>query len=260
MVMAVSNLFSRLGFSFQKPEVFSTLSEEEKARRAKDEEARKLLGEKENAKLANYVSLIIDKPLIDKMMVHCDFLCLQLGSRKVGRLINHMRAILDHCVHDPEHKITQDSQKSIEKIIVMLAFLTPIPVKHYMKRDGVEGEFRDHFKNWLSESEAFNEEETQFIIDAVFVGVNVESHPVLDIYHDALRIEESMYGSSCDPDLFRTSLCRNKAFMKYAGRLSESNTAPGWLFYYQENVGVEGFVDIEKAKDDDLYTEEDGIS
>jgi hypothetical protein len=255
------NLFSRLGFNIEKPEIVKEVDKKIEERLARAEKDRKILGVRENEQLSERITEIVSSPLLQELMKHNDYLCVQWGSRKVGRMVNACRSILDHEIHTEDSKIKPENERSVTKLLVLMCFLTPVPIKHYMLRDGVEDEFRILFSVWLdADGVNVNADEKNFIIDAVFSGIKCPENPILDIYHDVLRIEEAQFGFNVKSEYLRTSLCQNLVYLKYAQKSSANNVTPGWLGKYQELMSIDNFVDVSKAKEDDTYNEGDILS
>jgi hypothetical protein len=255
------NLFSRLGFNISKPEIVREVEPKIEAQLARAEKDRKALGVRENEQLSERIAEIVPLPLLQELMKHNDYLCVQWGSRKVGRMVNACRSILDHEIHTEGSKIKPENERSVTKLLVLMCILTPVPIKHYMLRESVEEEFRLLFSNWLdADGVNVNADEKKFVIDAVFSGIKCPENPILNIFHDALRIEEAHFGFNVKSEYLRTSLCQNLVYLKYAQKSSANNVTPGWLEKYQELMSVDNFVDVSKAKEDDTYNKGDIIS
>jgi hypothetical protein len=256
------SFLKKLGFSITKPQVEVTISHEMSEKNKVLQEKRKKLYETDSQDTAlMYSSWIKDDVLVDLMTLH-KYTCLMWGSRKFARLLNLSRNILDIEILSDTSNICEDDREPILKLLMWLSLLTPIPIKRYHLSNNAEVETKKILRELLIDKHnVFTESEYSLIEEGVFEGINVHvGNPVLDIFHDSLRFEEAQFGPACSIDWMRTQLGNNDVFRIKATRDSEANRSPDWVVYFQQNKGIDNFVDVVKAKKNAAYVPDDGIS
>tara|TARA_Y100000310_G_scaffold99483_1_gene97328 strand:- start:48233 stop:49012 length:780 start_codon:yes stop_codon:yes gene_type:complete len=258
--MAIGNLFSRLGFSVEKPQVEVTIPDAVvKANRAMDEK-RKTVWERDSRDTAQMYHDMLPTDFIKLLQEHNDYMCVQWGGRKVARLCNLSRNILDLEIITEDRPLEEKDRAPVLKLLVLMSWLVPIPVKRHFTQKDVESEYRPLMKSWLCEEYSLvNEAEADLILAGVFENINVGENPVLNIFHDALRIEEAQFGNIVTEDFMRTYLGKVTIFRGSSQRNSKANLTPHWLIYLQELKSISGLVDPEQAKKDEEYNEKDAI-
>lgn len=264
------NLLSRLGAVLSKPnvQVTSTLSPEQQA--LHDENKKKLVDAyaSDAVLTAKMYHAMMPDGLLQKMMQENNYLCVQWGSRKVARLLNLCRGMLDVEVHrdveesESANRPTVEQQDHVLSLLFWMCWLVPIPIKSYMLRDDVDEHYKPIFRSWLvNEFAVLNDAECDLVLEGVFSGTStVQGNVVLDIFHDALRFEESQFGVNCPDSLMRTELGKNRVFAVQSQRKSASNLTPHWMLHFQELKGIDHLVSKEASAKDEAYAEQDGIS
>jgi len=257
-----SNLFSRLGFRLTKPEVQKKLPKKISDALIKDNEERIKLYKKDTQETAEMYHSLIPNELVLKMMGANDYLCVQWGSRKVARLLNLCRNILDIEILTEGTELGEKDREHVLYLLVWACWLFPIPLKHHLKMENTNEHFLPIFKKWLiEEHNLISESEFNLVMNAVFLGVSTKpGNPVLDIFHDALRFEEAQFDMTTDEKYMRTKLGKSRTFKIKSQKDSRSNLTPHWMFEFQDLKGITGLVDKEKALKDEEYYEKDGIS
>jgi hypothetical protein len=260
MMMNTDNLFSRLGFRVTKPSVKITVPDDVAIEHAKLSAQRRAKYEHDAIETAEMYFDVLPLPFIIKMMEHNDYLCLQWGGRKVARLVNLCRNTLDIEILTDGRELNEIDRAPVLRLLVLMCWLFPIPLKQHLKMVDVESHYRPLIKDWLISYKLVQESEVELVLSGVFEGVMVRKNAVLDIFHDALRYEESQFGYKLNPGLMRTVLGENDVFRVHAQKNSQSNLAPHWLSHLQDLYGVEGLIDKALAKSDEEYAEQDGIT
>lgn len=264
------NLLSRLGAVLSKPtvQITSTLSPEQKA--VHDESRKQLVEAYASDAIATakmYAAMMPDG-LLQKIMHENNYLCVQWGGRKVARLLNLCRGMLDVEVHRASDdgevvaRPTVEQQEHVLFLLFWMCWLFPIPLKACMMRNNVDEHYRPIFRHWLvNEFAVINDAECDLVLEGVFLGTStVPGNVVLDIFHDALRFEESQFGMNCPESLMRTELGKNRVFAVQSQRKSASNLTPHWMLHFQSLKGVDGLVSTEASAKDEAYAAQDGIS
>lgn len=264
----MATVWRKLGAYFQKPV---------EVRKELDPKTKKEL-EEYNEKLSEYhlkvrktntelYTSIVPKELLQLLMEHNDYKCTQWGSRKFARLVNLARNILDVEMHSQEgyafnKKTAKQEERFIIKLAVLMALFFPIPLKKALSDPKSEDRYKILFRTWLVDDfKILDGEEYEIFEAGVFDGVkNEPGNVVLDIFHDALRFEESQFGYTVNPKIMRTVLGKNVVFTAKAKKESERNLTPGWVFNFQAAYDVDTFVDEEKSLADNEAMYEDGIT
>lgn len=193
----------------------------------------------------------------------CDghnFLHAHWGSRKVGRLTNLCRNILDvECSREGSDVFAKDFHP-ILRMLLWCSLLYPTTVMWALRVENVEHHFKEKFANYLSAA-GFNGDEQKIMLHAIFTETRTEpGNIVLDVWHDALRFEEMQFGYIYSPDVMRTSLGKNKVFSAKAKRDGSANLSPHWLMLLQEHLGETRFTNEKITFTSDETGKKDSIS
>lgn len=259
MIMS-DNLFSRLGFRVGKPVVEVEVPEAVKKANVELSDKRKVRYAQDAIDAAEMYHAMLPEDFIKELMKHNDYLCLQWGGRKVARLINLCRNILDIEILTDGTKLEESDRADVLRLLVLMCWMFPIPLKQHFKMGNVEKKYRDIMISWLATYGLVKEFEAELVLKGVFEGVMAPENPVLNIFHDALRYEEAQFGYKLNFDCMRTELGKNKVFGVHAQKSSQANFSPHWMHHIQDMYGVQGLVDVEKAMSDEDSSREDGIS
>lgn len=257
-----SNLFARLGFKVEKPVVTKKLSKKVSEELEKDREKLRILYLKDTIETAKMYHDIIPDDFIKEVLKHNDYLCVQWGGRKVARLLNICRNILDVEIITAGTELDEKDREHVLYLLIWMCWLFPIPLKAYLKMDNVEKHYIPIFKKWLIEDfNLLEEDELDLVLNGVFLGYKTKAgNPVLDIFHDALKFEDAQFDMGFNVLEMRTNVGKLKTFKIKTQRDSRANLTPHWLFHFQDHKGVTGLVDKEKSLEDEEYAEKDGIS
>lgn len=273
------SLLKKLGFVFEKPEkVEAILPEEVRKKIEAMTSARRKVYRKDSIDTAAMYAEWIPNETFNSLCEFHNYLCVMWGSRKVGRLLNLCRNILDVEISTnealmsgdvgeeevaPELRLYESDRDNVLKMLMWMCFLYPIPIKHYMKDPNAEENLTKQFDTWLLESGIVSKSEFGIIIAGVFDGSNTEAREniILDIFADALRWEEAQFDASkLNPELMRTRLGQNPVFSVKARRDSKNNLSPVWLDILQGLKGREDFVDPLSSEEAEANANNDGIS
>ncbi len=256
------NIFSRIGYYFSKPEVVSSVPDEITQELNKINAQRKALYGKDTVEAAEMYDQMLPTAIIEELMFYHNYMCLQWGSRKVARLTNICRNILDVEIYTEDSAIEEEHREHAFGLLVWMCWLTPIPIKAYLTRPDADEFYKKEFAVLLTEkNKVVDEKELKIILAGVFEGVNSQKgNPILDIFHDALRFEEAQFGLELDDSVMRTTLGQNGVFKIKAQKDSRSNLTPHWMFALQELKSLTGLVDKIRSIKDEEYAEQDGIN
>jgi hypothetical protein len=254
-------IFEKLGFKVKKTTFEKVMDPEVAAKLDAMRARRQTLYRKDSMETAALYADWLPTTLFDTLLAVHDYQCVMWGSRKFGRLLNLCRNILDIEVHKENAVLTKDDNESVLKLLFWICLLYPIPIKHYLKCKDVEGKWRPQFEQWLSSAGVLTEDEISLVMHGVFEGVDADAgNPVLDIFHDALRIEEIQFDiQPCPKEWMRTELGANPVFLVKARKDSLGNVSPAWLELLQVHKKSEAFVDVILAKERREVMEDDGI-
>jgi len=254
------SLFSRLGFKLSKPSVVATVPDEIKKENDAMVQKRKALYHNDAIETGVMYAGFIGKEVIEHLMAQHDFACVMWGSRKFARLLNLSRNILDVEIIKEDATLLESDREPVLKLLMWMSLLYVLPIKRYLIEDSVEDRLTTEFRNLLVPTK-LSEMEFPLVMEGVFNGnVTEPGNPVLDIFFDALKFEEVKYNPPVSPELMRTELGRNNVFKVKAHKDCEHNLSPDWLNVFQEELELETFVNISKAKEDNEYMHDDGIT
>lgn len=198
--------------------------------------------------------------LLGEMCDRHNFMHVHWGSRKVGRLTNLCRNILDVEMLQEHAGITRDDFEPMVKLFFWSSMLYPMTVMWALKVEDVDSHFRKLFTDWLSRA-GLSKDETQLILHAVFLGhQTVPGNIVLDVWHDALKLEEMQFGFGYLPETMRTTLGKNQVFATKAKRDCSANLSPHWLLVMQSELNETRFSHADIAGASDQLQAEDSIS
>jgi|AntDeeMinimDraft_5_1070356.scaffolds.fasta_scaffold25322_2 hypothetical protein len=259
----MSNLLAKLGFTSQKPKVVDDRPAEKI--KADNETLKKRLDlqskwAKEAALL--YHEMIPDE-VIEKLRAHHDYKCHQWGGRRFGRLVNWCSNCLDIEINNEDGAFEEADRKHALTLLVWMSLLFPIPIKGHLKRSNNDAYWRKIFESiFLKGKHQLRHSEFELVMAAVFEGSSSDpGNPLLDIFHDAVRFEETQYIDPVPIHTMRTLLGKNPAFRTKAHKEVRANLSPHWVFELQKLKGMDGeLVDVEKAKRDEEYSTKDAIS
>lgn len=259
----MSNLLAKLGFVSQKPKMVDSRPEEKKKEDNVIRDKRISLQAKWAKESALLYHEIIPTEILESLLEHHDYRCVQWGGRRFARLVNWCSNCLDMEIHNEDGAFQEEDRKHVLSLMVWISLLFPLPIKTHMKikdsRAHWEGVLR---KILLKGKRKLRVEEFDLIMEAVFEGSStLPGNPILDVFHDAVRFEESQYLTPVPVEQMRTSLGKNSAFRVKAHKEVRANLTPHWLFEFQKLKGLDGkLVDVDKAKKDEDYNSKDAIS
>lgn len=259
----MSNLLAKLGFTSQKSKVIDERPNEKKIADSEITKRRLQLQEQWAKEAALLYHEMIPNEVLSVLIEHHDFSCHQWGGRRFARLVNWCSNCLDIEIHSESGAFDESDRKYVLTLLVWMSILFPIPIKWHLKR-------KDNDAYWLSIFEGIllkgkhrlRLSEFELVMVGVFEGSSAApGNPVVDIFHDAIRFEESQYITPVPVSTMRTLLGKNPAFRTKAHKEVRANLSPHWLFEFQKIKGVDGkMVDVEKAIRDEKYSSKDGIS
>lgn len=259
----MSNLLSRLGFGVSKTETRVELPDHIKKELEESNKKREEYVKAESEETAVLYGDMFPTEFIERLCEHNDYNCTQWGARKVARLSNLCRTILDiEIITEKEGRPLKEKDRTVAlRYLATMCWLVPIPIKKYFRMKEVDKIYREKMHHWLvHEFSLFSEKEANLILEGVFSRTDLKvGNPILDIFHDALRFEEMQFGIDVHHDFMRTELGKNKVFKVGAKKSARNNLTPHWMIRFQELKGVELF-DYKKALEDEEYMKNDGIS
>lgn len=261
----MAGLLSRLGFSLSKvlkndPEKPDEEAEDSSPEILAMKEKRKDLYSRDALSVAEEYATYITPSLLKSLCDQHDFMHPHWGSRKVGRLVNLCRNILDIVILGNESVLTQSDMKPVLKLLFWCSILYPMTVIWVLKVEDVEKHFSSTFDAFLKEAN-LSTDERSLILHAVFNDTRTsDENIVMNIWHDALKLEEMQFGYAYMPELMRTSLGKNSVFSAKAKRDCLSNLSPHWLLHFQELLGETRFSSSEVAMNQDKHHDDDAIT
>lgn len=273
------SLLEKLGFVFEKPEkIEGVLPDDVKEKIESMTRERRQLYRRDSVDTAEMYEEWLPTKTFNTLCDFHNYSCVMWGSRKVGRMLNLCRNILDVEISTneamlsgdiesddtPPHMRLYESDRGVAlKLLMWMSFLYPIPIKHFIKDPDAEENLTRKFKEWLFDEKIVNNDEFNIIIAGVFDGIETEPNEniILDIFSDALFWETSQFESAkLNPELMRTNLGKNPVFGVKAVRDSKNNLSPVWLDILQGLKGREDFVDPVSSEEAKANNERDGIS
>jgi hypothetical protein len=253
------NLLQKLGFSIGKVAVPKMeLGEKEQA----IIEGRKRLYAKDAKETAELYHSWIPDDVFAQLCEWHDYTSVYWGSRKVARLLNNCRNILDIEILKEDAVIYRKDEPAMLRTLMWMCFLAPIPLQHYHKMKDAEGHWRAKFSTFLvDEKQTLGSDEMGLINQAVF---HVLEHAqgdnlLIDIFHDAMRMEEAQFHTPVPEEFMRTTLGKNAVFLVSAHNRSRKNLAPTWALMLQELKGRTDFMDVVTAEENARHDAVDGI-
>jgi hypothetical protein len=273
------SLLKKLGFVFEKPEkVEGVLPDDVREKIEAMTSERRKLYRRDSVEAAQMYEEWIPTETFNALCDFHKYTCIIWGSRKVGRLLNLCRNILDVEIstneavlsggvsekETPHHmRLYESDREAVLKVLMWMSLLYPIPIKHFIKDPNTEENLTKKFKEWLLDTHLVNAEEFSLIIAGVFDGMetNPKENIILDIFSDALHWERSQFESSkINPESMRTCLGQNPVFSVKAVKDSKNNLSPVWLDILQGLKGREDFVDPISSEESEANKNRDGIS
>ncbi len=257
----MDNLFSRLGFGVKKASTKVEIPEHLKEEIERDKAALDELAEKDAVETSEMYHRMLPTEFVEELQKHNDYSCTQWGARKVARLLNISRNILDVEIFSEGRVLKEENREDVLRYLMFMCWLVPIPIKKYHTSRDVDVVYKEKMRKWLIEDfSLLTDMEAKLVLEGVFSRTNVKpGNPILDIFHDALRFEEMQFGIEVDPNFMRTPLGKNPVFRARAKKSASNNLTPHWMLYLQELKGL-SLLDREKALEDEEYMGDDGIS
>lgn len=253
------NLLHKLGFSLGKVDVPTFTPSKES--QATIDRRKKLYAKdaKETAEL--YHGWIPDAAFAQLCEWH-DYTSVHWGSRKVARLLNNCRNILDIEILKEDAQVYRKDEPDMLRTLMWMCFLAPIPLAHYHKMKDAEGHWRKKFTDFfVKEQGVLDEDELGLINQAVFNGLEHKQgdNLLIDVFHDAMRLEEAQFHTPVPEEFMRTQLGKNTVFAVSAHSRSRKNLAPTWALHLQELKGRDDFMDAVTAEEVARHEKVDGI-
>lgn len=241
------SFLSKLGFRLNKVnnppaslEHHSENLEDEALKLAKARRAELYLSDAKS--VAKEYANLINNETLNILCENHDFLHVQWGGRKSARLINLCRNILDiEIVNNISNKegslIREKDKNNVLKLLFWSSLLYPMTVMWSLKVESVEETFSERFKSWMKANQ-LNNEEISLVLHMVFHAPNsTDENIVVNVFHDALKLEEMQFNFAHIPDIMRTDLGKNRVFAAKVKRDCQANLIPVWLMYFQEFLG-----------------------
>ena len=258
-----NNLFTRLGWALKKP-----VEEEQPEVEDKEGDFRRSVNDQLSFKTAEMYKTAMPKEFLEELMGKYNYKTLFFGARKVARLCDICRSILDIEINegmsefnDSEPLIKKEDQNDVLRLLFYMCWLIPIVIREYTLSNKAKEKLEPLFKKWLAEDYSLVKAvELDLVLDGVFEGINCSDNVVLNIFHDALRIEDSYGNSRIDLSSMRTTLGKNQVFAKHSRLRADKNITPTWIVYFSDLMGTEKLIDVNKKEEDDAYASDDGIS
>lgn len=253
----MTGFLSKLGFSFHKVNSNKKANKEKEALEIEDPELlaikqkRKSLYENDAIEVATTYASWIKPETLKTLCDKHNFMHPHWGSRKIGRLINICRNTLDVSILEGESSLFEKDRFPVLKLLFWMSILYPITIMWTLKVDNIKTHFEEEFSQILKD-EGLIEQEVELVLHAVFNNTLTEAgNAVLDIWHDALKLEEMQFKFAYIPEAMRTSLGKNAVFAAKAKRDCLSNLSPHWLITFQTLLNEERFTsaDLLNARD-----------
>jgi len=193
------NLFTRMGWSLKKPLIDNQKGDTTKEVVDEGLEFRLSTNDKLSLNTAKMYSTAMTKDFFDTLISEYNYKDIIFGSRKVARLCDLCRSILDIEMqeglsefNDKEPNFKKSDHNDVLRLLFYMCWLFPIPLRKHTQMKDVRSAYSEKFKQWLVfDYELVKELEVELILEGVFKGINSPDNPILDIFHDALRIEDS---------------------------------------------------------------------
>jgi hypothetical protein len=259
----MSNIFSRLGFGVSKTVTTPKQKSAEEQKEAQDfKEKMDQHTAVQSRIMAERCKKMMPNELFCLLMNDYDFLCQQWGGVKVVRLFSICYGILDIEIHQEVPVISKKEKERVSVILFWMCMLITVPIKEYLNRNDVPEYFRSVFmKLLIADYSLLDEAEFNLFFIGIMEGTKTTpGNPVLDIFHDALKLEEAQFGFALNTDLMRTVAGKSKVYQVVTQRASKNNVAYEWGFVFQELMRKEGFIDKDKALLNNKNDGDDGIS
>lgn len=259
------SLLSKLGFSIGKVKDISHSATKDNA--DVEDPALKALKlkrqaryDKDTEETATLYASWLPVGMLTKLCDMHNFMHIHWGSRKTGRLMNICRNILDIEMSKENNTITREQTNDVLKLFLWCSLLYPITILWGLRVESIDDHFRSTFEGYLKEA-GVTKDERNLILHAVFNPKNTTpGNVVLDVWHDAVRFEDSQFDYPYIQEHMRTDLGKNKVFYSKVKRDSSSNLSPHWLMLLQEIQGETRFTNEDVTFTADKTSQLDSIT
>jgi len=261
------NLLEKLGFRFQKPDkVETTIDPEVKAELDENVKKRKEIAQDHSKQLASRVlNTYLSASFLRELVLHHDFTNPLWGARRVARVYNYASNILD--IEIIEGRLEESDREPLSALLMIISFFHVMPVKDILRMENADDKYKALYARFLKnmckeKGESVSDDTIRMICVAslsweqTIPGENV----VVDIFHDACRLDGIFFDQEPTKNLMRTELAKNDSFRAWTKKISVNNTSPNWMVYLQELV--EGLVlvgDIDEEEERNKANEQDAF-
>lgn len=236
------SIFDALGWVFQKPTAEVHVPEDIQAEFDETIKERRTIAKSNSELLAEKMDgVYMNKEALLRISSAHDFTNPLWGSRRAARVFNYASNILD--MEIVNGRAEEEDRIACTMLIAYLSFFHVMPVKDVLRVKDVDAKYTKIFTDIIKES-ALAERTTvsQGTIDMLCLGaLSWEKtipgdNMVLDIFHDACRLDGVFFGQDAHMDVMRTELAKNESFRSWTKKVSINNSSPTWLIYLQRRI------------------------
>lgn len=260
-------ILEKLGFVFQKPTAEVHVPEDLQAEFDETIKERRTLAKSNSELLAEKMDgTYMSRTALLRISSTHNFTDALWGSRRAARVFNYASNILDmEIVHG---RAEEEDRIACMMLISYLSFFHVMPVKDVLRVKDVDAKYTKIFTEIIKDSaRAENTTVSQGTIDMLCLGaLSWEKtipgeNMVLDIFHDACRLDGVFFGQDAHLDIMRTELAKNESFRSWAKKISINNSSPTWLIYLQRRIdGCVFIADEDEEFSRNETNEQDGFA
>lgn len=235
-------ILEKLGFVFQKPTAEVHVPEELQAEFDKTIKERRTLAKSNSELLAEKMDgTYMNRDALIRMSSTHDFTNPLWGSRRAARVFNYASNILD--MEIVNGRAEEEDRIACMMLISYLSFFHVMPVKDVLRVKDVDAKYTKIFTDIINEgARSTKTTVSKSTIDMLCLGaLSWErtipgENMVLDIFHDACRLDGVFFGQDAHLSIMRTELAKNESFRSWSKKVSINNSSPTWLIYLQRRI------------------------
>lgn len=190
---------------------------------------------------AEHVAGVLCVEDFHKLSEYHDYRDVRFGARRVARVINYARGILDYEVNHPEPGLDKAQFNWAHDILVLSAFFHVLPSVFSLKYDNHKEKAKEVISEVLKDYDWLSENDVKLIVDVSLSAHEIPAgeHIVVDVMNDALVLDDQYFVGSIASQNLRCRASKQEAYQQWSKKVSVRNLSPNWLIYLQDIWGTD---------------------